>query len=55
MRTITTENGSVHYMNSGDRIEHMSALEFADGKWTLYQHERMRVVAEERTVALAIT
>ena len=39
MRTIRTEKGSVRYMNSGDWIEHMSALEFADGAWRLYLHE----------------
>ncbi|MBK6830844.1 MAG: metallophosphoesterase family protein [Flavobacteriales bacterium] len=40
LRTITTEKGSVRYMNSGDWIEHMSALEYADGAWTLYAHTR---------------
>lgn len=39
LRTITTEKGSVHYMNSGDWIEHMSALELADGAWALYTHQ----------------
>jgi UDP-2,3-diacylglucosamine pyrophosphatase LpxH len=38
MRRITTAKGSVRYMNSGDWIEHMSALEFVDGKWSLYLH-----------------
>jgi UDP-2,3-diacylglucosamine pyrophosphatase LpxH len=36
MRRITTSKGSVRYMNSGDWIEHMSALEFVNGKWSLY-------------------
>ncbi len=38
MRQITTAKGSVRYMNSGDWIEHMSALEFVDGKWSMYTH-----------------
>ena len=38
IRRISTEKGSVNYMNSGDWIEHMSALEFVDGKWSLYYH-----------------
>lgn len=38
MRRITTSKGSVRYMNSGDWIEHMSALEFVNGKWSLYVH-----------------
>lgn len=39
MRNITTPKGSVQYMNSGDWIEHMSALEYSNGKWRLYMHE----------------
>lgn len=40
MRTITTAKGSVRYMNSGDWIEHMSALEYADGRWSLYYYDQ---------------
>ena len=40
MRRITTAKGAVNYMNSGDWIEHMSALEYTDGRWTLYFHEQ---------------
>lgn len=39
IRTITTAKGSVRYMNSGDWIEHMSALEYVNGRWRLYMHE----------------
>lgn len=39
MRTITNGKGSVRYMNSGDWIEHMSALEYTDGEWTLHMHK----------------
>jgi UDP-2,3-diacylglucosamine pyrophosphatase LpxH len=38
MRRITTPKGSVGYMNSGDWIEHLSALEYSDGRWRLYLH-----------------
>lgn len=38
MRTIQDADGAVNYMNSGDWIEHMSALEYADGRWSLYMH-----------------
>lgn len=38
LRTITTPKGSVRYMNSGDWIEHMTALEYADGRWTIHAH-----------------
>lgn len=39
IRRIATSRGSVNYMNSGDWIEHMSALEYTDGRWSLYMHE----------------
>ncbi|MEO8588684.1 MAG: UDP-2,3-diacylglucosamine diphosphatase [Flavobacteriales bacterium] len=39
MRRINTAKGSVNYMNSGDWIEHMSALECTNGQWSLYYHE----------------
>ncbi|GAB3006699.1 UDP-2,3-diacylglucosamine diphosphatase [Niabella terrae] len=38
-RVITTERGSVTYLNAGDWVEHMTALEFCDGDWKLYQYE----------------
>jgi len=37
IRTITTTKGSIIYMNSGDWVENLSALEFADGKWSIYR------------------
>lgn len=40
MRDVTAENGrTVTYMNSGDWVEHLTALEFADGAWSLYQYD----------------
>lgn len=42
LRRITTPKGSVNYMNSGDWIEHMSALEYANGRWQLHFHEEQR-------------
>ena len=38
MREIKTENGSVMYLNSGDWIENLSALEYVDGEWSVYQY-----------------
>jgi hypothetical protein len=28
-------------MNSGDWVEHLSALEYNQGKWSLYQYEKL--------------
>lgn len=40
MREVTAENGKkVTYMNSGDWVEHLTSLEFAHGKWQIYQYD----------------
>lgn len=39
MKQVSTSKGTVRYMNSGDWIEHMSALEYTNGQWRLYMHE----------------
>lgn len=40
MRDVTAENGrTITYMNSGDWVEHLTALEFAQGKWSLYHYD----------------
>jgi UDP-2,3-diacylglucosamine pyrophosphatase LpxH len=40
MREVTAENGqTVIYMNSGDWVEHLTALEFTQGKWSIYQYD----------------
>jgi UDP-2,3-diacylglucosamine pyrophosphatase LpxH len=38
IRTITTEKGDVVYLNSGDWIENLTALEFHDGRWRIYRY-----------------
>lgn len=38
IRTIVTEKGTVVYMNSGDWIENLTALEYNDSKWTIYRY-----------------
>lgn len=40
MRDVVAENGkTVTYLNSGDWVEHLTSLEFANGKWSIYQYE----------------
>ncbi len=34
----SNEKGSVLYLNSGDWIENLTALEYVDGNWSLYHH-----------------
>jgi len=38
MRTLQNDHGSVTYLNSGDWIENLTALEYADSKWSLYKY-----------------
>jgi UDP-2,3-diacylglucosamine pyrophosphatase LpxH len=39
MRLVSTTNGQVQYLNSGDWIENLSALEYSNGKWELFFFE----------------
>ncbi len=38
MRTITNAHGSVTYLNSGDWVENLSALEYHNGAWKIYYY-----------------
>ncbi len=37
-RIIKTEKGEVTYLNSGDWIENLTALEYNEGTWKIYEH-----------------
>jgi UDP-2,3-diacylglucosamine pyrophosphatase LpxH len=39
MREITNHHGSIMYLNSGDWIENLTALEYNDGKWVIYKFD----------------
>jgi UDP-2,3-diacylglucosamine pyrophosphatase LpxH len=42
MREVKVENGkTVTYMNSGDWVEHLSALEYHEGKWSVFQYNKL--------------
>lgn len=38
-RVVENKNGTVTYLNSGDWVEHLTALEYYDKAWHIYQHE----------------
>lgn len=38
MRTITTDQGAVTYLNSGDWVENLTALEYNDKAWSIYKY-----------------
>jgi UDP-2,3-diacylglucosamine pyrophosphatase LpxH len=39
LREIETENGTVTYLNSGDWIENLTALEYQDKTWRLHKYD----------------
>jgi len=38
MREIRNEKGSIMYLNSGDWVENLTALECHEGKWSIYKY-----------------
>jgi len=45
IRMIEQENGKIMYLNSGDWIENLSALEYHNGNWTLFRFDDSERVA----------
>ena len=46
MREVSNKDGSVTYLNSGDWIEHLTALEYCYNKWTIYQFDASQFETE---------
>src|SRR5690606_10958057 len=40
IQTVTTRKGSCVYLNAGDWIESLSALEYNNGDWSLFLYEK---------------
>ncbi len=47
MRTIATDRGSILYLNSGDWIENLTALEFDGGAWRLVRFSETAISVED--------
>lgn len=43
MREFSNENGKVQYLNSGDWVENLTALEYIRGSWSIYQHKTSKL------------
>jgi UDP-2,3-diacylglucosamine pyrophosphatase LpxH len=39
IRRVETSKGKVTYLNSGDWVENLTALEYCKGKWVLYEYD----------------
>lgn len=46
IRDVATEHGTVTYLNSGDWIENLSALEYKESEWKLYRYQE-DIVAQQ--------
>jgi UDP-2,3-diacylglucosamine pyrophosphatase LpxH len=47
MRKIANQNGSIIYLNSGDWIENLTALEYTNGEWSIYQYNEADFVVDD--------
>ncbi len=51
MKEICNQHGSIQYLNSGDWVENLTALEYIDGNWKLYQfdeHEMLNMILQKQ-------
>lgn len=39
-RTVTTPEGNTEYLNSGDWVENLTALEYHNNQWKIYEHSQ---------------
>ncbi|WP_316816470.1 UDP-2,3-diacylglucosamine diphosphatase [Pedobacter nyackensis] len=47
MRSIATDNGAVTYLNSGDWVENLTALEYYDKSWKIFKYEHANFQKDE--------
>ena len=45
-REVTTKDGTVVYLNSGDWIENLTALEYQHNNWTIYQYDEKEFASQ---------
>jgi len=46
-RTITTEDGKVTYLNSGDWVENLTALEYVHKEWKIFKYDPIDFEGDE--------
>lgn len=47
IRDIKTKNGQVKYLNSGDWIENLTALEYNEGEWSIYRYDEDEIAQQQ--------
>jgi UDP-2,3-diacylglucosamine pyrophosphatase LpxH len=48
IKKIAVKDKEVTYLNSGDWVENATALEYSEGKWSMYKHQHIKEVIEEK-------
>jgi hypothetical protein len=46
-KMVQNEHGKVLYLNSGDWVENLTALEYKNEKWKIYQYEKAHFLLYE--------
>lgn len=54
IKIITSEKGNTTYLNSGDWIENLTALEYNNQQWSIYEYEKDNI-AQELTKNIEVT
>lgn len=49
MKEIQNENGKVLYLNSGDWVENLTALEYNHKEWQIYQYQKSEFLDQENS------
>ena len=49
IRNIQNDEGSIVYLNSGDWIENLSALEYVNNEWKIFQFDMKAYELEKST------
>lgn len=45
MREVQNEHGKIMYLNSGDWIENLTALEYVEGDWKIYRYDEKEMMS----------
>lgn len=53
-RCVETEKGKVMYLNSGDWVEHMTALEFYQNDWHIYEHDESKFANSKNDLTVPV-
>ncbi|HSN07886.1 MAG TPA: hypothetical protein VLS85_02555 [Hanamia sp.] len=43
IKEISNKDGAIQYLNSGDWVENLTALEYNNGKWSIYRFDENEI------------